>query len=173
MKKEVSRKMFRILKNKKGFTLIELVIIIILIGVLAAIAIPKYVDLRDQAVRASAQATLDAGRAAINLDFADKILNGTTGYTTLFPTSTVSNPLVLGEVTFLEAELQSTPNYPPNGPYDNPTGQGFRWYLVTQGNTTTASPAQAPVIDGGIDLTCAGTDAWGGAANDNCKVSRL
>lgn len=36
-----------ILKDEQGFTLIELVIIIILVGVLAAIAIPKYVDLRE------------------------------------------------------------------------------------------------------------------------------
>ncbi len=36
--------MFSPLKNQKGFTLIELVIIIILIGVLAAVAVPRYVD---------------------------------------------------------------------------------------------------------------------------------
>ena len=68
-------RMLNMLKNKKGFTLIELVIIIILLGVLAAIAIPRYVDLRDQALRAASQATLDAGRAAVQLDFADQILN--------------------------------------------------------------------------------------------------
>ena len=162
--------MFRILKNKKGFTLIELVIIIILLGVLAAIAIPRYVDLRDQAVRASAQATLDAGRAAVQLDFADQILNlgtytalGTTGNNTVF---------IPADVTLLEAELASSPNYPPSGQYGGSTGtNGFRWWMVTKGTSSPSSP-QPPVIDGGIDLTCAVGDAWT-AANDDCKVSRL
>ena len=165
--------MFRTLKNQEGFTLIELVIIIILIGVLAAIAIPRYVDLRDNAVRASAQATLDAGRAAINLDFADKVLNTGTYTSVLSNTGAVTNTeLVAQDVTNLEAELQSTPNYPPNGPYDDPGTQGFRWWLVTQGNLLATDPAQPPVIDAGIDLTCAAADAFT-AQNDDCMVSRL
>jgi prepilin-type N-terminal cleavage/methylation domain-containing protein len=169
-------RMLNILKNKKGFTLIELVIIIILLGVLAAIAIPRYVDLRDQAVRASAQATLDAGRAAIQLDFADQVLN--TGTYTMAVTngSTVSNALVAADVTDLENELASSPNYPPSGVYGGsagvyaPPATGFLWWLVTQGSTT--APVQPPVIDGSIDTTCAAGDAWTGANND-CKVSRL
>ena len=43
----------RILKN--GFTLIELIIVIVLLGILSAIAIPKYVDLAQQARRAANQ----------------------------------------------------------------------------------------------------------------------
>ena len=164
--------MFRILKSQEGFTLIELVIIIILIGVLAAIAIPRYVDLRDNAVRAAAQATLDAGRAAVSLDFADKVLNTGT-YSTLTSGSTAGNVLVAGDVTLLEGELQSTPNYPPNGTYNTPANEGFRWYLVTQGNTLTTQPAQPPVIDGVMDLTCLAADSATTTANDECLVSRM
>ena len=165
--------MLRILKGNKGFTLIELVIIIILIGLLAAIAIPRYVDLRDQAVRASAQATLDAGRAAINLDFAQKVLGA--GYTTdIFPESSGANQ-VLGttsDVPNLEAMLQSRPNYPPNGTYNNPAGAGFRWVQVRDG-TYAASNPQPPVIDGVLDTTCPAADSLGGTANNDCLVSRL
>lgn len=163
--------MLRFLKNKQGFTLIELVIIIILLGVLAAIAIPRYVDLRDQAIRASAQATLDAGRAAVQLDFADQVLN-TGAYTNAITNgSSINTALVAADVTDLENELASSPNYPPSGPYNTPANDGFQWYLVTQGSAT--APIQPPVIDGALDTTCGAADAWGGVANDRCKVSRL
>jgi prepilin-type N-terminal cleavage/methylation domain-containing protein len=168
--------MLNILKNKKGFTLIELVIIIILLGVLAAIAIPRYVDLRDQALRASAQATLDGGRAAVQLDFADQVLNSGTYGNQVTNGSTAGSPFVAQDVTDLEAELASSPNYPPSGPYNTPaagtgTGDGFQWYLVTQGSATT--PVQPPVVDAAIDTTCAAGDSWTSTANDRCKVSRL
>jgi prepilin-type N-terminal cleavage/methylation domain-containing protein len=164
-------RMLNILKNKKGFTLIELVIIIILLGVLAAIAVPRYVDLRDQAVRASAQATLDAGRAAVQLDFADKILNLGTYDNALTNASSAGSAFAAADVTDLEGELASSPNYPPSGAYNFPSDQGFRWYLVTQGRAT--SPYQPPVIDAAFDTTCDSGDTWGGTANDDCKVSRL
>ncbi len=132
--------MFAPLKNQKGFTLIELVIVIILIGVLAAVAVPRYVDLRENAVIASAQATLDAGRSAVILDFSDKVLNTGT-YTDLFPDSTGANEyLTVGtDIPNLEGEMQGTPSYPPNGDHDDPTDEGFRWYQITEANVTSGS----------------------------------
>ncbi len=162
--------MFSPLKNQKGFTLIELVIIIILIGVLAAVAVPRYVDLRENAVMASAQATLDSGRAAIMLDFSDKVLN-TGVYGNIFPGTTA--PLDISDASdlaTLEAEMQSTPSYPPNGSYDDAPGAGFRWWVLTDANP--GGQLGPPVIDGIIDVTCDTADSAGGA-NDDCFVSRL
>ena len=52
------KKIRRMLKNKRGFTLIELMIVIAIIGILAAIAIPQFAKYRRRAYNSAALSDL-------------------------------------------------------------------------------------------------------------------
>lgn len=64
------------MKSQNGFTLIELVIVIVLLGVLAAIAVPRFINLEDDAREAQLNATAAAITSAMNINFAGCAVNG-------------------------------------------------------------------------------------------------
>ena len=70
-------------KSESGFTLIELVIVIVILGILAAVAIPKYEDMREQARVATIKGQLGSIRSAIAIQYARNALNGSATFPTL------------------------------------------------------------------------------------------
>jgi prepilin-type N-terminal cleavage/methylation domain-containing protein len=61
-----------------GFTLIELVIIIVVLGIIAAIAVPKYQNIATEAKESSCKGALGGLRSGINIWYANEAAKGNT-----------------------------------------------------------------------------------------------
>jgi len=68
------------INNQKGFTLIELVIIIVVLGILASVAIPKYKSIVAESREASCRGALGGLRSGISIFYANTAV--TTGTAT-------------------------------------------------------------------------------------------
>lgn len=64
------------IKSKKAFTMIELIFVIVVIGILATVAVPKLVMNRDDAIITKAKATVSAVRSALATQRQKRILKG-------------------------------------------------------------------------------------------------
>ena len=64
------------MKRNAGFTLIELVIVIIVLGILAATAVPKFINLQDDAKEAAMNGVEAAVNSAANIVYSKSAIDG-------------------------------------------------------------------------------------------------
>lgn len=64
------------MSQKSGFTSIEILCVLIVLGILSAIAIPWYIDFQEDAQRKAAQSAVAEAQSRLNAVFANEILSG-------------------------------------------------------------------------------------------------
>ena len=150
------------MKTKKGFTLIELMIVVAIIGVLAAVAIPKFANLIRKAKEASAKGQLGAVRSAVSIYYGDLEGNWPVDLGGITPTYMQEIPLVDTGVPGLSAKsdqaMQDNGTLGPDSDVTTGTkwGGGW-WYNNGTAGLITTSGSQDGVVRINVSATAINT----------------
>jgi type IV pilus assembly protein PilA len=144
------QKLRKRVQDEKGFTLIELLVVILIIAILAAVAIPTFLNQRGKAYDSNAQTMVKDMQTAEETYATNN--NGT--YT--------SN---LSDLTAIDPSIQSNAGVNPSAP----TGNGTTGYTVAATATQTGDSFTITENNGQETLTC--SQGSGGGHPGACPSS--
>ncbi len=139
------------MKNLKAFTMIELVFVIVVLGILAGIAVPRLAATRDDATIAKMRGDIASIRGGLAMLRGENMMRGVTSWPALEGAD---------NNTLFDAVLQQ-PIYPMKA------GGRNGWTLVTNGNANATSTYTATVAGRSTNFTYYPTTPLATAAGRN------
>ena len=68
-------------REQRGFTLIEIIAVLVILGILAVVAVPKYFDMQNQARLQAARGLIASAQSQLSLGYANGKLNSAYTFT--------------------------------------------------------------------------------------------
>lgn len=97
------------MKRTQSFTLVEIIAVLVMIAIMAAVAIPKFINMSEEARAGIAQAGINEGKANLSVAYAKAYLGAgggaVTGADVLGNSSFVAGSATFGDVTVTAAAV--------------------------------------------------------------------